>query len=192
MTRNDSGRVLMDRIRDLSDLSTLLNQQLENDCKQWVEAAAMSHLLLLGRLAWCCWCSSACRPPPPMRGIPPSGPAVVGEPQQAEPAYGATTGWKTWADHVEYLCAGLRAAGAGCVADCNGALTLFWGLRPARERLEQRLLPGEAQWARPRVRQMLHVRRARRAPDGVIQHGAIRPPAELLLAPAIPKTAVLP
>ena len=43
VTRSDAGRVLMDRIRDLaSDLSTLLNQQLESDRKQWVEAASMS------------------------------------------------------------------------------------------------------------------------------------------------------
>ena len=43
VTRDDAGRVLMERIRDLaSDLSTLLNQQLENDRKQWVDAAAMS------------------------------------------------------------------------------------------------------------------------------------------------------
>jgi GAF domain-containing protein len=61
---------------------------------------------------------------------------------------------------LEYLAQYLRAAvGAGYVADCNGALTLFGGYALPRERLEQRLLPGEGLVGQvARSRQMLHVR----------------------------------
>ena len=76
--------------------------------------------------------------------------------------------------------------GAGYVADCNGALTLFGGYALPRERLEQRLLPGEGLVGQVgRSRQMLHVRDVPAGHLMVSSSTGQSAPTELLLAPAM-------
>ncbi len=190
VTRNDSGRVMMDRIRDLaSDLSTLLSQQLENDRKQWVEAAAMSTYYSWGGslvlLVLICLSAAANARDYRLKA------------QQSWVSAGLNgLSQRIQGDHrledlgqltLEYLAQYLRAAvGAGYVADCNGALTLFGGYALPRERLEQRLLPGEGLVGQvARSRQMLHVRDVPAEHLMVSSSTGQSAPTELLLAPAI-------
>ena len=190
VTRSDAGRVLMDRIRDLaSDLSTLLNQQLENERKQWVEAAAMSTYYSWGGsfvlLVLICLSAAANAREYRLKA------------QQSWVAAGLNgLSQRIQGDHrledlgqltLEYLAQYLRAAvGAGYVADCNGALTLFGGYALPRERLEQRLLPGEGLVGQvARSRQMLHVRDVPAGHLMVSSSTGQSAPTELLLAPAI-------
>ncbi len=190
VTRSDAGRVLMDRIRDLaSDLSTLLNQQLENERKQWVEAAAMSTYYSWGGslvlLVLICLSAAANARDYRLKA------------QQSWVAAGLNgLSQRIQGDHrledlgqltLEYLAQYLRAAvGAGYVADCNGALTLFGGYALPRERLEQRLLPGEGLVGQvARSRQMLHVRDVPAGHLMVSSGTGQSAPTELLLAPAI-------
>lgn len=190
VTRSDTGRVLMDRIRDLaSDLSTLLNQQLESDRKQWVEAAAMSTYYSWGGsfvlLVLICLSAAANAREYRLKA------------QQSWVAAGLNgLSQRIQGDHrledlgqltLEYLAQYLRAAvGAGYVADCNGALTLFGGYALPRERLEQRLLPGEGLVGQvARSRQMLHVRDVPAGHLMVSSSTSQSAPTELLLAPAI-------
>ncbi len=190
VTRNDAGRVLMDRIRDLaSDLSTLLNQQLESDRKQWVEAAAMSTYYSWGGsfvlLVLICLSAAANTREYRLKA------------QQSWVAAGLNgLSQRIQGDHrledlgqltLEYLAQYLRAAvGAGYVADCNGALTLFGGYALPRERLEQRLLPGEGLVGQvARSRQILHVRDVPAGHLMVSSSTGQSAPTELLLAPAI-------
>ena len=190
VTRSDAGRVLMDRIRDLaSDLSTLLNQQLESDRKQWVEAASMSTYYSWGGsfvlLVLICLSAAANAREYRLKA------------QQSWVAAGLNgLSQRIQGDHrledlgqltLEYLAQYLRAAvGAGYVADCNGALTLFGGYALPRERLEQRLLPGEGLVGQvARSRQMLHVRDVPAGHLMVSSSTGQSAPTELLLAPAI-------
>src|SRR3989344_3660481 len=190
VTRSDAGRVLMDRIRDLaSDLSTLLNQQLESDRKQWVEAASMSTYYSWGGafslLVLICLSAAANAREHRLKA------------QQSWVAAGLSgLSKRIQGDHrledlgqltLEYLAQYLRAAvGAGYVADCNGALTLFGGYALPRERLEQRLLPGEGLVGQvARSRQMLHVRDVPAGHLMVSSSTGQSAPTELLLAPAI-------
>ena len=69
------------------------------------------------------------------------------------------------------------------MADCNGALTLFGGYALPRERLEQRLLWARAGGARPRARQMLHVRDVPAGHLMVSSSTGQSAPTELLLRP---------
>ncbi|WP_431151009.1 response regulator [Acidovorax facilis] len=190
VTRSDAGRVLMDRIRDLaSDLSTLLNQQLESDRKQWVEAASMSTYYSWGGsfvlLVLICLSAAANAREYRLKA------------QQSWVAAGLNgLSQRIQGDHrledlgqltLEYLAQYLRAAvGAGYVADCNGALTLFGGYALPRERLEQRLLSGEGLVGQvARSRQMLHVRDVPAGHLMVSSSTGQSAPTELLLAPAI-------
>ncbi|QLA81670.1 MULTISPECIES: response regulator [unclassified Acidovorax] len=190
VTRSDTGRVLMDRIRDLaSDLSTLLNQQLESDRKQWVEAASMSTYYSWGGsfvlLVLICLSAAANARDYRLKA------------QQSWVSAGLNgLSQRIQGDHrledlgqltLEYLAQYLRAAvGAGYVADCNGALTLFGGYALPRERLEQRLLPGEGLVGQvARSRQMLHVRDVPADHLMVSSSTGQSAPTELLLAPAI-------
>ena len=195
LIRTDSGRAIMDRIRDqASDLSTLLNQQLVADRKQWVDAAASStyyswggSLLLLVLI-----CLSAAATAREYRL----------KAQQSWVSAGLSgLGQRLQGDHrledlgplaLEYLAQYLRAAvGAGYVAEPDGGLTLFGGYALPRERLAQRLLPQEGLVGQAaRSRQLLHVRDVPAGHLPVSSSTGQSAPTELLLAPAIEKGQV--
>ncbi|MCE1194204.1 MAG: CHASE3 domain-containing protein, partial [Acidovorax sp.] len=195
LIRTDSGRAIMDRIRDqASDLATLLNQQLEADRKQWVDAAANSTYYSWGGslvlLVLICLSAAATAREYRLKA------------QQSWVSAGLSgLAQRLQGDHrledlgplaLEYLAQYLRAAvGAGYVADPGGDLTLFGGYALPRERLAQRLLPQEGLVGQAaRSRQLLHVRDVPAGHLPVSSSTGQSAPAELLLAPAIEKGQV--
>jgi len=190
LVRSDTGKNLMDRVRDLaSDLYTLQTQQLEARRQAWVDAATLSayyswggSLVLLALI-----CASAAMTAREYRT----------KARQSWVSAGLTgLGQRLQGDHrledmgqlsLEYLAGYLKAqVGAGYVADPGGGFTLFGGYALPRERLTQALLPGEGLVGQAaRSRSLLHVRDVPSGHLPVSSGTGESSPAELLVAPAM-------
>ena len=190
LMRTDIGRNLMNRVRDLtSDLSTLLNLQLEVRRQKWVDAATASayyswggSLVLLALI-----CASAAMTAREYRakarqswistGISGLGQIIQGD-QQLE-----DLGQRT----LEYLANYLKAAvGASYTAQSDGGFLLFGGYALAREQLAQRLVTGEGLIGQAaNSRKLLHVRDVPAMHLPVSSSTGQSSPIELLVAPAM-------
>ncbi|MBY0408648.1 MAG: CHASE3 domain-containing protein, partial [Burkholderiaceae bacterium] len=190
LIRTGIGRNLMNRVRDLSsDLSTLLNLQLEVRRQKWVDAATASayfswggSFLLLALIfasaamtareyrakARQAWISN---------GISGLGQIIQGDHPLEELGQRA----------LDYLANYLKAAvGASYAAQPDGGFLLFGGYALAREQMAQTLVTGEGligQAARSRT--LIHVRDVPALHLPVSSSTGQSSPVELLVAPAM-------
>ncbi len=191
VVRLDIGKNAMDRLRELvSDLYTQQTRQLEQRRQLWVEAATTSTyyswggsaLLLLLILASAAVAMREYRLKARQNWVS-AGLSALGMQLQGDHRL-EDIGQRA----LDFLAGYLKAqVGAGYVVECNGGgLRLFGGYALPRERLEQRLLPGEGLAGQAvKSRKLLQVSDvpAGHLPisSGLVQSG----PAQLLLAPAM-------
>lgn len=188
--RNDTGKMIMDNIRQLSgDMLSRQDRTFEARRQAWVQAATRSTLyswtgsvvllVLIGLSGWLTIRNFKSKAEEAWVAAGLAGLAVhlQGEKRIDE------LGSRALSFLGDYLGA---TVGAGYAIQSGGGLALFGGYALPRERLQQRLLPGEGLVGQAvAARQILHVRDV---PAGHLQvssaTGESRP-AELLVAPAM-------
>ena len=194
--RNDTGKLIMDNIRELtSDMLSRQDQLFDARRQAWVDAATAStryswigSAVLLVLICLSGWLTIRSMRVKAEEAWVAAGLAGLGVELQGEHRIDEL-GQRALRYLGDYLGA---AVGAGYAMQSNRGLTLFGGYALPRERLQHQLLPGEGLVGQAvAARQVLHVRDV---PAGYLQvssgTGESRP-AELLVAPATENGEVL-
>jgi CheY-like chemotaxis protein/signal transduction histidine kinase/CHASE3 domain sensor protein len=191
LVRLDVGKNAMDRLRELvDDLYTRQTRELEQRRQAWVEAATTSayyswggSVLLLGLIL-----ASAALTVREYRAKARQSWVAAGLSGLGQQLQGDRRLEDLGQKAMDYLASYLRAqVGAGYVVDCtDGGLRLFGGYALPRERLQQRLLPGEGLAGQAVAsRKLLHISDV---PDQHLQISSgtgQSAPVQLMLAPAM-------
>ena len=190
IVRTDTGRAIMDRIRESAELlASQQAQQLQTRRQQWVEAAADSNIysglgsLLLLTLI----CMSAVMTAREYRAKARQSWVAAGLTGLSQRLQGGHRLEDIGERALEFLASYLRAhVGAGYVVVPDGGFSLIGGYALPRERLTQTLMDDEGLIGEAaRLRKQLHVRNVpsdHLAVSSGIGHSS---PSELLVSPAV-------
>ncbi|MDP4076027.1 response regulator [Acidovorax sp. A1169] len=191
LVRTDTGKNIMDRVRDLaSDLAGLQTQELEDRRRGWEEATSLSayyswggSLVLMALI-----CISAALTAREHRLKARQNWVVTGLSGLAQRLQGDRRVEEIGELALEYLATYLNAkvGAAYAVNEHGGGFTLFGGYALPRERLAQKLIDGEGLVGQcARSRELLHVRDVPANHLTVSSSTGASAPAELLVAPAM-------